>query len=92
DLLQLPHVGRHDHFFELGGHSLLAIQLVARVRLVLGQELALRTVFACPTLAELSDALATADSVPAEKIEHQPTTGPQPASLAQQRLWFLDQL
>ncbi|PPU04950.1 hypothetical protein, partial [Xanthomonas arboricola] len=41
--------------------------------------------------ARLRPAAASQDTLQ-ERIEHQPTTGPQPASLAQQRLWFLDQL
>ena len=49
-LLELPRIGRDDNFFELGGHSLLAVQLVSRLRQQFGVEVALREVFAQPTL------------------------------------------
>jgi amino acid adenylation domain-containing protein len=54
ELLGIERVGRHDGFFELGGHSLLAVQLIARLRDGLGVELAVRDLFAAPTLAELA--------------------------------------
>ncbi|WP_457334930.1 amino acid adenylation domain-containing protein [Rhizobacter sp. P5_C2] len=57
ELLGVPRVGRRDHFFELGGHSLIAVRLVAELRHRLGLEVALRTVFDHPTLAELAAAL-----------------------------------
>ncbi|SHN31632.1 non-ribosomal peptide synthetase [Rhizobacter sp. OV335] len=57
ELLGVPRVGRHDHFFELGGHSLIAVRLVAELRHRLGLEVALRTVFDHPTLADLAAAL-----------------------------------
>ncbi|KPY59208.1 Amino acid adenylation, partial [Pseudomonas syringae pv. solidagae] len=53
-LLGLERVGRHDHFFELGGHSLLAVQLVSRLRQRFEVEVALRDVFAEPTLQGLA--------------------------------------
>jgi amino acid adenylation domain-containing protein/thioester reductase-like protein len=55
ELLGVQRVGRHDHFFELGGHSLIAVQLVARLRQLLGIEVAVRTVFLYPVLAELAE-------------------------------------
>ncbi|UUZ56140.1 phosphopantetheine-binding protein [Massilia sp. H-1] len=51
DLLGVAQVGRQDHFFELGGHSLMAIQLISRMNESLGVVVALRDLFAAPTLA-----------------------------------------
>jgi acyl carrier protein len=53
-VLRTERVGRNDDFFELGGHSLLAVQVISRVRQVLGVDLALRAVFESPTLSQLS--------------------------------------
>jgi len=50
EVLKVERVGRHDNFFELGGHSLLAVQMVSRVRAVLGVDLALHDVFAMATI------------------------------------------
>lgn len=58
DLLHVARVGRNDDFFALGGHSLLGMQLVNRVRASLGVDLPLLEIFAHPTLAELSQAIA----------------------------------
>ncbi|WP_135007470.1 phosphopantetheine-binding protein, partial [Pseudomonas syringae] len=47
-------------FFELGGHSLLAVQLVSRLRQRFEVEVALRDVFAEPTLQGLARQVANA--------------------------------
>ncbi|HEV7129225.1 MAG TPA: non-ribosomal peptide synthetase [Ktedonobacterales bacterium] len=50
-----PHqVGIDDDFFLLGGHSMLGTQLIALVADAFGVELALRTLFAGPTIRELA--------------------------------------
>ncbi len=53
-LLHLDHVSIHDNFFFLGGHSLLGTQLIAQIRSAFGVEVALRTLFDTPTIADLS--------------------------------------
>ncbi len=92
DLLKTPRVGRHDHFFELGGHSLLAVQLVSRIRAALGVELPLRALFAGPSLSALAGAVSVAGASTMEHIQRADRSQALPLSLAQQRLWFLDQL
>ncbi|HEX2059911.1 MAG TPA: amino acid adenylation domain-containing protein, partial [Thermoanaerobaculia bacterium] len=90
--LKVPRVGRHDNFFELGGHSLLAVQLVSHIRTAFGVELPLRDLFASPSLAALADAVRAAGASTMERIQRTDRNQPLPPSLAQQRLWFLDQL
>jgi len=92
ELLHVERAGRGDHFFELGGHSLLAVQVISRIRVALGVELPLRELFVHPILRDLADAVRAAGAStlgaipPADRSRHLPL------SLAQQRLWFLDQL
>ncbi|WP_122257389.1 non-ribosomal peptide synthetase, partial [Pseudomonas salomonii] len=68
ELLQVQHVGRHDHFFELGGHSLLAVQLVQRMRQV-GLHADVQVLFGQPTLAALAAVSGGSDvQVPGNRI------------------------
>jgi len=53
-LLNLSEVSVNDNFFLLGGHSLLGTQLIVKLRGTFGVDLALRTLFDAPTIAELS--------------------------------------
>jgi amino acid adenylation domain-containing protein len=54
EVLGVERVGRHDNFFELGGHSLLAVQVISRMRQVLGVEAPLAHLFSHPTVESLS--------------------------------------
>lgn len=53
-LLNLSEVSVNDNFFLLGGHSLLGTQLIAKIRSAFGVDMALRTLFDAPSIAELS--------------------------------------
>jgi amino acid adenylation domain-containing protein len=94
EVLRLERVGIHDDFFELGGHSLLATQVVSRVREVFGVELPLRRLFEAPTVAELSRAVEAVrgETGQVPPIFPRPRDGDPPASFAQERLWFLEEL
>ncbi|WP_454694305.1 amino acid adenylation domain-containing protein [Achromobacter aegrifaciens] len=54
EVLGVPQVSRHHSFFDLGGHSLSALQLVARVQARMQVDLAVRDVFAQPTLLAMA--------------------------------------
>ncbi|HET7461732.1 MAG TPA: amino acid adenylation domain-containing protein [Longimicrobium sp.] len=92
EVLGVERVGRRDSFFDLGGHSLLAVQVVTRVRQVLGVKAALAELFTRPVLGEFARGLERAARADLPPIEPAPRGGRLPLSLAQTRLWFMEQL
>lgn len=93
DALGRATIGPHERFFDIGGHSLLATQVVARLRTACQVELPLRAIFEAPTVAGLAAAIASlhaeSRAAPAAVSSGRRSA---PASFAQARLWFLEQL
>ncbi|HEY0725594.1 MAG TPA: condensation domain-containing protein, partial [Pyrinomonadaceae bacterium] len=96
DVLGVKPVGVYDNFFELGGHSLLATQLMSRVRQSFAVEVALRSLFDGPTIAELGEKVeqerGNERGGSRAAVTRVSRTERLPLSYAQQRLWFLDQM
>ncbi|HVA92130.1 MAG TPA: amino acid adenylation domain-containing protein, partial [Chloroflexota bacterium] len=93
-LLGLSRVGGNDNFFFLGGHSLLATQMITQIRTMFDVDLPLLQLFENPTVAELARMIGgTARKTPSiGPITPAPRNRRIPLALAQQRLWFLEQL
>ena len=91
-LLGVPLVGRDDNFFDIGGHSLLAVQLVARMREVLGIDVALADVFTHPVLAALAARAAAAAPHAGASIPVLADADAYPLSDLQTRLWLAQRL
>ena len=90
-MLGLERIGVHDDFFELGGHSLLAVRAAFRVGEAFGVEMPVAVLFQAPTIAELAEWLARAESRVAT-VRREDGEGASPLSFSQQRFWFLDRL
>ncbi|MFD6896359.1 amino acid adenylation domain-containing protein [Rhodococcus sp. NPDC060086] len=92
-VLDVEKVGADDSFFDLGGNSLIATRVIARINEALGATLAIRELFEEPTVAGLA---ARADSGRGGRALPELVRGPRPdripLSLAQQRMWVLNQL
>ncbi|WP_373863779.1 non-ribosomal peptide synthase/polyketide synthase [Nocardia rhamnosiphila] len=92
EVLGVERVGADDDFFALGGNSLIATQVAARLSAALDTKVAVRTLFEASTVAALAAAAESATGrgdmpvlAPRERPERVPL------SLAQQRMWFLNQ-
>ncbi|HEY6807137.1 MAG TPA: amino acid adenylation domain-containing protein [Pyrinomonadaceae bacterium] len=70
-VLQVDRVGIDDNFFEMGGHSLLATQVISRIQVGFGVELALRDFFTAPTIRNLAERVdeATLSSADEDKLD-----------------------
>jgi amino acid adenylation domain-containing protein len=96
EVLGIDRVGALDDFFDLGGHSLSAVQVISRIRRAFQIELSVQALFESPTVAGLVSIIENiqhggGDVVP-PPIAPAPRNQPLPLSIAQQRLWILDQL
>ena len=59
-LLNLRQVGLDDNFFLMGGHSMLGAELIVRIGQTFAVDLPLLTLFAGPTVRQMSEAVERA--------------------------------
>ncbi|MEV2225775.1 amino acid adenylation domain-containing protein [Nocardia vinacea] len=93
EVLGVDRVGADDDFFTLGGNSLVATQVVARLSAALGARVPVRTLFDAPVVADLAGRIVP-DSEHADRPPLTPAVRPEhiPLSLAQHRMWVLNQV
>ncbi|WP_369929401.1 amino acid adenylation domain-containing protein [Xanthomonas sp. NCPPB 2632] len=91
-LLGLSAIGVNDDFFDLGGHSLLGVQMLTRIRELLGCELALHDLFDSPTIAGLARRVTAPDGVRRPALARSADRDRARLSPAQRGLWFVEQL
>jgi non-ribosomal peptide synthetase component F/acyl carrier protein len=99
NLLSLPatEISADANFFKLGGHSLLSVRLVVDVRSDFGVELTIRDIFDAAILSKLASIIEQNNhsAIPSVVAIDRSTLLPKnqlPASFAQTRLWFIDQM
>ncbi|GGK73121.1 non-ribosomal peptide synthetase [Mangrovihabitans endophyticus] len=92
EVLGVDRVAADADFFALGGHSLLVTRLVARIRRVLGVEVAIRQVFEAPTVTRLCALMHGTEAARPPVTPVQPRPSRIPLSSAQRRLWFVHHL
>ncbi|UUV30784.1 amino acid adenylation domain-containing protein [Amycolatopsis roodepoortensis] len=95
DVLGNAGISADDDFFAVGGHSFAAVRVAGRLSEALRRDVAVRTVFEHPVLADLAAALAAdpGDAFGGAPIPVRPDPeAPAPLSSAQARLWFLELL
>ncbi len=93
EVLGVPRVGLDDDFFDLGGNSLIATQVVARLGQALDAQIPVRIIFEASTVGLLaSRVLEHAGSGSRAQLVAQERPSQIPLSLAQQRMWVLNQI
>ncbi len=93
DVLGVEQVGLDDDFFALGGNSLVATQLVARLGAALDTQVPVRVVFEDSTVAGVVAAVTPLVGRGARApLTARPRPDRVPLSLAQQRMWTLNQV
>ena len=95
DALSVNQLGIHDDFFDLGGHSLLATQICSRIREAVKVDISLPGFFETPTIAGLArkiEAAARVNEAQLPPLRQFARSDRLPLSLAQRRLWFVEQM
>ncbi|WP_067833413.1 non-ribosomal peptide synthetase [Nocardia lijiangensis] len=94
ELLGAKAVGLDDDFFALGGNSLLATRAVARVNEALDAGISVRELFEASTVAALASRAVPGATGGRSRPPLTAAARPErvPLSLAQQRMWVLNQL
>jgi len=85
-------IGIHDNFFSAGGDSLSGARVIDRIRERLCCELPVTALFRLPTIAELSGEVRENSSPQRPTISRKIDRISSPLSLAQQRMWLVEQL
>ncbi|MGW6626178.1 amino acid adenylation domain-containing protein, partial [Nocardia sp. NPDC055002] len=92
DVLGAERVGADDDFFALGGNSLLATQVAARLGAALDSRVPVRLLFEASTVAGLAVKVEQGAGAGGRRaLVAGPRPDQVPLSLAQQRMWFLNQ-
>ncbi|MFN6565574.1 MAG: amino acid adenylation domain-containing protein [Nostoc sp. ChiSLP01] len=96
ELLQIEPIGINDNFFNLGGHSLIAAQMLSRIRDGFQVELFFHHIFANPTIAGLAGLIEQPNRLQQQlqrpAIQPVPRSGYLPASFAQERVHFIQEV
>ncbi|MGW0022237.1 amino acid adenylation domain-containing protein, partial [Rhodococcus sp. NPDC003382] len=94
DVLGTGGLGIDANFFDLGGNSLSATRVVARVNTALGSGIGVRDLFEAPTVAALAARVGARDTAAGSRpaLARLPRPDRIPLSLAQQRMWLVNQL
>lgn len=93
EVLGVDRIGRDDNFFDVGGNSLSATRVVARANAAFGVGLGVRDLFQAPVVSVFSrcvDDARTGEACQIVTVEPRPER--LPLSLAQQRMWIVNQL
>ncbi|MCZ4521276.1 non-ribosomal peptide synthase/polyketide synthase [Rhodococcus ruber] len=92
DVLGVDRVGADDGFFLLGGNSLIATQVAARLGAALDTAVPIRALFEAPTVSALAARIESKVGAGARQaLTRQVRPAVVPLSLAQRRMWFLNQ-
>uniref|UniRef100_UPI000A6F2398 non-ribosomal peptide synthetase n=1 Tax=Rhodococcus marinonascens TaxID=38311 RepID=UPI000A6F2398 len=93
DVLGVERISLDSSFFDLGGNSLVATRVISRVNAALGVDIGVRTLFEAPTVESLAERIERADTNRTYRPNLVAQMRPDriPLSLAQQRMWFVNQ-
>ncbi|MBY8863128.1 amino acid adenylation domain-containing protein [Nocardia sp. CA2R105] len=94
DVLGVDRVGADDDFFALGGNSLVAAQVVARLTAALDARVSVSALFDTPVVADLAAGIVPGSGDSASRPPLVRAQRPEriPLSLAQQRMWVINQI
>ncbi|MFB7877888.1 amino acid adenylation domain-containing protein [Nocardia sp. NPDC056064] len=92
ELLGMGRVGADDDYFALGGNSLMATRAIARINEALDADITIRDLFEAPTVTALAARIGAAAGAARPALVAAERPQRIPLSLAQQRMWVLNQL